>query len=92
MAIDTTSLKKIASFFLITILSLNFLFPPFALAQLQNVVDITKEDNVFLYVGDLVTLKVKSLTKVAVANPGIVDITNASEDEMTLVGRKVGET
>ncbi len=92
MAIDTTSLKKIASFFLITILSLNLLFPPFALAQLQNVVDITKEDNVFLYVGDLVTLKVKSLTKVAVANPGVVDITNASEDEMTLVGRKVGET
>lgn len=92
MAIDTTSLKKIASFFLITILSLNLLFPPFALAQLQNVVDITKEDNVFLYVGDLVTLKVKSLTKVAVANPGVVDITNASEDEMTLVGRRVGET
>ncbi len=92
MSSDTNSLKKIALFFVITILSFNLIFPPFALAQLQNVVDITKEDNVFLYVGDLVTLKVKSLTKVAVANPGVVDITNASDDEMTLVGRRVGET
>ncbi len=92
MGIDQSSLKKIPALFLATLLCLNLVFPSCVFAQLQNVVDITKDDSVFLYVGDLVTVKVKSLTKIAVANPGVVDIANASADEMTLVGRKVGET
>ncbi len=92
MSRNKFSLKRIAFFLLAVSLSFNLTFPPFALAQLQNVIDSDKEKDVFLYTGDLVTVKVKSLTKVAVANPGIVDITNASADELTLVGRKVGET
>lgn len=92
MVTNKTFFVKASFIFLITCLSLSLVFPPIVLAQIQDVVDSSKEDNVFLYVGDLVTVKVKSLTRVAVANPGIVDITNATADEMTLIGRQVGET
>lgn len=92
MVIDKHFLKRTRGFFLTAVVSVSLVFPPLAFCQLQNVIDSDKDKNVFLYVGDLVTVKVKSLTKVAVANPGIVDITNASADEMILVGRKVGET
>jgi pilus assembly protein CpaC len=92
MVTHKISFINASSVFIAICLSLTLVFPPIVLAQIQDVVDSSKEDNVFLYVGDLITVKVKSLTRVAVANPGVVDITNATADEMTLIGRKVGET
>lgn len=92
MVTHKISFTKAAFVFVAMCLSLSLVFPPIVLAQIQDVVDSSKENNVFLYVGDLVTVKVKALTRVAVANPGIVDITNATADEMTLIGRQVGET
>lgn len=69
-----------------------FIARPVYATEMQSEIDSSKYDSVILYTGDLITVKVKDLTRIAVANPGIVDITNASEDEFTLVGRKVGET
>ncbi len=94
MVLNKSSKKKIPSFFLTAALSLSLVFPPFVLAQSQEIVEshTNSDNNVFLYPGDLITVKVKALTRVAIANPGIVDITNATADEITLVGRKVGET
>lgn len=65
-----------------------------ALAQskIQDVVDTKEELDVFLYKGDLVTLKVYGLTRIAVSDPAIVDIANVTEDEVLLIGRNDGET
>ena len=61
-------------------------------AQLQDVVDTKENDEVFLHRGDLVSLKVYSLTRIAVSKPGIVDIANADVDEVLLIGQTIGET
>ncbi|MCC6758020.1 MAG: cell envelope integrity protein TolA [Candidatus Omnitrophica bacterium] len=92
MEINQKFFKRTALFFLSLYLSFSLTLPPIALAEIQDVVDAKETSDVFLYVGDLVTIKVGNLTRIAVANPGIVDITNASAEEITLVGRKVGET
>lgn len=92
MEIKQVFLGKIPSAFFVFFISLALIFPPVSLADLQDVVDSKDTDSVFLYLGDLVTVKVHSLTRIAVSNPGIVDVTNATADEITLVGRKVGET
>jgi pilus assembly protein CpaC len=92
MEINGSFIKKIALTCLSFYLSLSLILPPIAFAQAQDVVEVKDNESVFIYIGDLVTVKVKELTRIAVANPGIVDITNASADEITLVGRKIGET
>ena len=92
MEINGSFIKKIALGCLSFYLSLSLILPPITFAQSQDAVDVKDNENVFIYIGDLVTVKVKELTRIAVANPGIVDITNASADEITLVGRKIGET
>lgn len=92
MEIKQFFLGKIPSAFFVFFISLALIFPPISFADLQDVVDSKDTDSVFLYLGDLVTVKVHSLTRIAVSNPGIVDVTNATVDEITLVGRKVGET
>ena len=61
-------------------------------AELQDVVDSRDGTAMILYKGDLVTLKVYSLTRIAVQNPGIVDIANADVDEIVFVGQGIGET
>ncbi len=86
------SFQRQAFLSLTALLSFSLVFLPVSFAQTQNIVDSDTEKNVYLYKGDLVTVKVKSLTKVAVANPGVVDITNASTEELVLVGRQIGET
>ncbi len=67
-------------------------FGGLAEALVQDVVDTREENEVVLYVGDLVALKVYSLTRIAVEDPAKVDVANADVDEVLLIGRKVGET
>ncbi|MCK5214394.1 MAG: TonB family protein [Candidatus Omnitrophica bacterium] len=67
-------------------------FPFNAHAQTQDVIDTLEKRDVFLYQGDLVTLKVYSLTRIAISQPGIVDIANADVNEVLLVGQAIGET
>lgn len=74
------------------LLFLSFAFVSPLHAEILDVVDSQETTDVFLYVGDLVTVKVYSLTRIAVGNPGIVDINSVTADEIVLVGRKVGET
>lgn len=84
--------KRFLSFIFSGILSFSLILPPAFAAEIQDTVDSKETSNVFLYVGDLVTVKVHSLTRVAISSPGIVDISTATADELVLVGRKVGET
>lgn len=70
----------------------------FVLAQEQtssevlDKVDTKEQFDFYVYKGDLVSLKVYSLTRIAVSNPGIVDIAKADVDEILLIGKTVGET
>lgn len=61
-------------------------------ADIQDVVDTKEERNVVVYKGDLVSLKVYSLTRIAITTAGIVEIVNADVDELLLIGKRVGET
>lgn len=63
-----------------------------AFTALQDVVDSAEETNIYLFKGDLVSVKVYQLTRIAISNPGIVDIVNADVDELMLIGQRVGET
>lgn len=74
---------------------LSLLVPPFSndiYAEIQDVIDTKEEKHIVVYQGDLVTLKVYSLTRIAITTPGIVRIVSADVDELLLVGNKVGET
>lgn len=86
------SSKCVLGVFFSLLLFLSFAFVSPLHAEILDVVDSQETTNVFLYVGDLVTVKVYSLTRIAVGNPGIVDINSVTADEIVLVGRKVGET
>jgi len=63
-----------------------------AAAEVQDVFDTKETQDVFLYKGDLVSVKVYSLTRLAMSTQGIVEIANADVDELLLVGQNVGET
>ncbi len=86
------SSKCVLGVFFSLLLFLSFSFVSPLHAEILDVVDSQETTDVFLYVGDLVTVKVYSLTRIAVGNPGIVDINSVTADEIVLVGRKVGET
>lgn len=61
-------------------------------AELQDVVDTKDQQEVLLYRGDLVGLKVYSLTRVSISQSGIVDIANADVNQILLIGQGEGET
>lgn len=63
-----------------------------ALAQVQEVFDSAETQDVYLYKGDLISLKVYQLTRIAISTPGIVEIANADIDELLIVGQQIGET
>ncbi len=66
-------------------------YPGFSI-EIQESIDTKEESDIFIYQGDLVSLKVYSLTRIAVSNPGIVEIAKADVDEILLIGMKEGET
>lgn len=61
-------------------------------ADLQETADTKDQKEVYLYKGDLVVLKVYSLTRLAISKPDIVDVANADVNEVLIVGQKVGTT
>ncbi|HPB67411.1 MAG TPA: TonB family protein [Candidatus Omnitrophota bacterium] len=63
-----------------------------ALAQVQDVFDSAETQDVYLYKGDLISLKVYQLTRIAISKPGVIEIANADIDELLIVGQAVGET
>ena len=80
-------------YFIIGVLFLGFLgFCGIVNAQVQDVFDTKETQDVFLYKGDLVSIKVYQLQRIAIQNPGIVEIANADVDELLLVGQTIGQT
>ncbi|GIW78181.1 MAG: hypothetical protein KatS3mg104_3244 [Phycisphaerae bacterium] len=58
----------------------------------QDQIDTLKQNEVELYQGDLVSLKVYGLTRVAITDPEVADVASAELNELLLVGRTPGET
>jgi len=61
-------------------------------AEVQDVFDTQETNSAWVYKGDLIVLKVYSLTRIAIGRPGVVEIANADVNEVLLVGQKEGET
>ncbi len=59
---------------------------------LQDVVDSQTTQSIVMYKGDVVTLKVYSLTRLAVTQPGIIELAQVTGDQVLLVGQREGET
>ncbi len=76
----------------LAVLFLCVLAVPFAQSQVEEKIDTKEKRDVILYRGDLVSLKVYSLTRIAISTPGVVDIVNADVDEILLVGKSLGQT
>ncbi len=49
-------------------------------------------DEVKMIRGELITLKVKALTRVSITDPDVADIADATDDEILLVGQMEGQT
>ncbi|HSV42978.1 MAG TPA: TonB family protein [Candidatus Bathyarchaeia archaeon] len=77
---------------LIAVLCLCLAGGPCLYAQVEEKVDTRERKDVVLYLGDLVSLKVYSLTRIAISKPGVVEIVNADVDEILLVGKSLGQT
>jgi len=61
-------------------------------AQVADVVDSHKESEMIVVKNDLVTLKVYSLTRLSISNPGVADIVKADADELLVIGKQPGQT
>ena len=61
-------------------------------AQVEEIIDTREKRDVVLYRGDIVALRVYSLTRIAISKPGIVDIVKADVDEILLSGKTLGQT
>ncbi|MCK5082680.1 MAG: pilus assembly protein N-terminal domain-containing protein, partial [Candidatus Omnitrophica bacterium] len=58
----------------------------------SDVLDSALVEEINMTKGELVVLKVYSLTRVSIADPGIADIADANDQEILLVGQRNGET
>lgn len=65
---------------------------PSSLAQLEEVVDTKEKRDIVLYQGDILALRVYSLTRIAISKPNVVEIVNADVDEILLSGKTIGQT
>jgi len=54
--------------------------------------DLSYTDEANLIKGDLITLPVRNMTRVSITDPDIADIVDASNDELLIVGKAVGNT
>ena len=57
-----------------------------------SVLDSINQDEVNMIKGELISVKVNSLTRVSVTDPNIADIADATEEEILLVGKAKGQT
>ena len=64
--------------------------PVLCQAQTEDIDSIYTED-INLIKGELVTVKVYSMTRVSVTDPDVADIVDAGEQELLLVGKSVGQ-
>lgn len=86
-------LKKVRICFIVMLVYFGFLgYSQPVSADVQDVFDTKETQDVFLYRGDLVAVKVYSLTRLAVSTPGIIEIANADVDELLLIGQSTGQT
>jgi len=69
-----------------------FCLPGPVQAQVEEMLDTREKRDVVLYRGDIVGLKVYSLTRIAISNPGVVEIVKADVDEVLLSGKALGQT
>jgi len=65
--------------------------PGFTADEFMNL-DSAFLDEVNMIRGELVTLKVKALTRVSITDPAVADIADATDDEILLVGQREGRT
>ncbi|OGX37822.1 MAG: hypothetical protein A3C36_05885 [Omnitrophica WOR_2 bacterium RIFCSPHIGHO2_02_FULL_52_10] len=65
--------------------------PVFCQTQSDDI-DSIYTDDINLVKGELVTIKVYSMTRVSVTDPEVVDIVDADEQELLLVGKAVGQS
>jgi len=54
--------------------------------------DPLQSDEINMLRGDLVSVKVSSLTRVSVADPDVADIADATDQEVLLIGHSIGQT
>jgi len=61
-------------------------------ADESNVIDSIYIDEINMVKGELVTVKVYSLTRVSITDPGVADIVDADDKELLIVGSRIGQT
>jgi len=84
-------MKQLFSFLIIVALAAAMVTSP-ALAQLEQEVDTATQQKATIFQGDIIQLKVYGLTRIAVVEPGIFEIINATEDAILISGGMEGET
>jgi len=66
--------------------------PPLAFALLKPVIDTKETDEVYIIRSELQRIKVYGLSRISIADPTIVDIEDASDTEITVIGLSPGYT
>jgi len=64
----------------------------FARSVLAEILDSVMTDEVYMIKGELVSLSVAALTRISISDPDVIDIVNAEENEILLVGQGSGQT
>jgi len=59
-------------------------------AQTLDVIDTFETRDISLIKGDLLTLKVHSLTRLSISDPSIADVVSADADELLIIGNSIG--
>jgi pilus assembly protein CpaC len=80
----TTGRMQWGSWGVCTVLALMFAASLPAFAQSENTIQVS--------VGESVTLSVTNVAKLAVAEPAVADIVSLSENEVSIIGKRVGAT
>ena len=58
----------------------------------QESIDSLSSKNVYIMRGELETIKVYGLTRISLVDPSVADISDTTENEVTLIGQASGET
>jgi len=87
-----TILKNMFAGAVLALLILFIAVPAPSRAQEEDALDSIYMDEISLVRGEVVTVKVYTMTRVSVANPEVVDIVDADEKELILVGKSNGQS
>ncbi len=61
-------------------------------AKAKSIVDTAKTEEVYLIRSELQKIKVYGLTRISIADPGVADIEDATDEEITVMGLSTGHT